>query len=130
MKRIILYVICIIMLLVSFGFAADKKATDSQICKACIGIVMSKSPSIIKIDKVSKGIVYLSYIRASDGTKWTNKCKVEKDRVLWGSEGGRWRDFPEDGVITYKIKGDKILIKETYQDGSSNEEEFSIKQLK
>jgi hypothetical protein len=32
--------------------------------------------------------------------------------ALPGSGPGRWRDDPADGVLTYKLDGDKVNVKE------------------
>ncbi len=112
------------------AFASEVKFSKEQISKAGIATVMSKDPGIIKIDKVSKDIVYLSYLRPSDGKHWAYRCKVEGNRIIWASDTGRWRDHKEDSVLTYTIDGDKITIVDRFSDGSASTEIYTHKQLK
>jgi hypothetical protein len=97
------------------------------VCKACIAKIMYRDPSTIKVDRIQKNEIYLSYIRSSDNKKWKYKCKLEGNRVIWGSDNGRWRNDPMDSKITYKIENNKIHIIEDFGDGSGNEESYPIK---
>lgn len=106
--------------------------TRAQICKATISAVMGRDPSIIKIDSEEEGIVYLSYIRPDDGQEWKSKCKLNSQSVIWASEpDGRWRTDDMDTEISFSINADEkqLTIKETFSDGSSNEDTFNLSQL-
>jgi hypothetical protein len=111
----------------------DAGFSQTQICKAGIGLVMGKSPAIIKAT-VAGNEVRLSYIRADDGSTWKYKCKVEGSRVLWGADPGRWRTHPDDEPLFYAVTGSgasaRLTIEERYQDGSSRKKTFSLGDLK
>jgi hypothetical protein len=80
-----------------------------------------------------EGVVFLSYVRANDGTKWTYRCKVEGDRIMWASDPGRWRNSPLDEKLFYKVvkdkEGDRLEVEERYSDGSSTRKAFAVREL-
>jgi hypothetical protein len=90
---------------------------------------MGRNPATMKIDRISENVVFLSYSRPDDGKRWTYKCKVEGERILWGADDGRWRTHPADSVISFAIDGSSLVVTERFSDGSSNEEGFTRKQL-
>ena len=100
-----------------------------KICKAGIATVMGQEPSIMKADNLNGPIVGISYIRKTDGSKWSYKCKVNGDSIAWGNSDGRWRDGSSDGVITYKIIDKAIVVSEKYSDGSENIKKYETKSL-
>jgi hypothetical protein len=101
----------------------------SKVCKATISKLMFKDPSIIRVNKKSNDVVFLSYVRKNDGTVWKYKCKLEDERVLWGMDEGRWRNHSNDSNISYYISGNKLKIKENYSDGSGDEKTYNISGL-
>lgn len=100
-----------------------------QICKAGIATIMGRDPSIITPSNISGPIIGLSYIRNNDGTKWSYKCKVAGNTIIWGNSDGRWREDPLDGVVTYKVVGDSVVVSERHTDGSETVKEFGLKSL-
>lgn len=110
-------------------------------------VILTTYPREISIDKIGIDTVYLSYIRASDKTKWSMMCKLENNRVIWASifnsnsdydklyrktnntSAGRWRNDKEDPEITFTVINDLVDIKETYGDGSSTTKSFDVSQL-
>ena len=131
MKRMCGYFLFVILYLASASALADEtKFSKEQICKACVSIVMGKDPSIIKIDKTEGDVVYLSYIRSNDGTKWAYRCKLSGNRAIWANAIGRWRDSQWDSNIIYKIDGDTLQIEDRFNDGSATKESYSYNQLK
>jgi hypothetical protein len=102
---------------------------NENICKASISSIFYKSPSIIKSIK-SGNIYYLSYIRASDNLKWSFKCKVVGNNVVWGNKSGRWRNHKLDSKVTYKEENGTLKIIERYSDGSKTIKKFTLKDLK
>ncbi len=76
--------------------------TKSQVCKAGIATIFGRDPLIMK-SNVSGDVVLISYVRQNDGTVWENKCKIIDNRILWGSETGRWRTEPENDVVTFSV---------------------------
>jgi len=125
--------LAVILFVMSFmPGAAYSAAFDSpNICKAVISTVMSQSPKIIKINRVTNGVVFLSYKRPSDGKYWAQKCKIVGSKVIWGSAEGRWRDDPQDSVIHFSMSKDKkrITIQEAHSDGSGSVKSFHEGQI-
>lgn len=103
--------------------------SKEQICKATISKVMGRSPSIMSIERVDGGIIYLSYKRPDDGKKWTYRCKINGSYSIWASETGRWRDHPADSKISFSINGSILSLFEKYTDGSSTNKSFSLQEL-
>jgi len=100
-----------------------------QICKAAIGTLMGQDPKIIKILKIDSGVIDLNYIRPADGTKWSYRCKLDGNKVIWAADKGRWRVGPDDEVITYGFVSGGIEVVDTYSDGSSSKETYTAMQL-
>ena len=107
---------------------ASRKApvNQSQICRATIAALMSRDPQIIKVDSESEGITSLSYRRTSDGSFWSNRCKVTGQTVIWATKEGRWRDQPLDEKVSFEQKGEALIIRQRHSDGSTNENSFPI----
>lgn len=86
---------------------------------------MARDPANIRLDSVSDGIAQVSYTRVEDGKVWKNRCRIEGDRVIWGTidaDGpgtgfGRWREDPADEVITFRINGPNVRISQAYKSG-------------
>jgi len=103
--------------------------SENQICKAGIAKIMGRNPAIIKIDRVANDAIYLSYVRQDDQTKWKYKCKVEGNRIIWGSDIGRWRIHPMDSKVSFKVAGSSITVVDAFGDGSSSKETYSLEQV-
>lgn len=123
--------VCILLIALAYGSPATAQSTFTprQICKAGIAVVMGRVPATMKVDRVRENVVFLSYNRPDDGKRWTYKCKIEGERIIWGADDGRWRTHPEDSVISFAIDGSSLVVAERFSDGSSNEETFTRKQL-
>lgn len=86
--------------------------SNATLCKAGIAVVMGRP--IESITSVDTGdTVALSYTRKSDGTKWDYQCKVKGERLIWAAKGGRWRNGPNDNVVTYSIGATNLAISES-----------------
>ncbi len=109
--------------------AAEPRFTPTQICKAGIAVVMGRDPGTMKIDRVQKDVVFLSYVRAGDRKRWTYKCKLEGQKILWGADDGRWRTHPADSVITFDTETASLMVVERFSDGSSTKKTFTVQQL-
>lgn len=103
--------------------------SEEAICKSGIATRMGRDPSIIAIDGTLDGVIFLSYTQPDDGTHWAYKCKLEGDRILWGSKTGRWRVRPMDSTIIYLIRGDTIRVEDHFTDGVYRRE-FNLEQLR
>lgn len=117
-------------------WAGEQKFADGDICRAAVGVIMGRDPKIIKITKVKDGIYYLSYLRPSDRTKWSLRCKIEGNQVIWASDEsgrpGRWRTHPADEKISFEViqNGNFLKIKQQFSDGSFTSKDFTRSDLK
>lgn len=102
------------------GAGSNVSDTDlGRICRAAVAELNATPAGIIQVTRVSGGIAQVRYRRPSDGTTWTNECRLEGDRVIWrmldlagpGTGPGRWRDDPMDEVVTYRASGPQISIR-------------------
>lgn len=100
-----------------------------QICRAAIGAMMGRAPSIIRVDKVSAGVVHVSYKRPDDGTSWSQRCRIEGAKIIWATASGRWRDHPSDEQVTYAATPTSLTIHQKFGDGSSSAKTFTRQQL-
>ena len=101
----------------------------SQICKAGIGLLMGRDPLTMDAREHER-LVTLSYVRSDDGTRWSYRCRLGGDRVIWASDTGRWRTHPLDGVLQYTVGEDGTLrVTESFSDGSSRSKAFSASEL-
>lgn len=99
-----------------------------RICRAAVADLNGTSAAVIRVTEVSGGIAQVRYVRASDGTTWTNECRLQGNRVIWrmldlsgpGTGPGRWRDDPKDEVVTFRMAGSGITIQTEFP-GEPNE---------
>lgn len=103
-----------------------------MICKAAIAKIMGRDPSIIRIDRRSSDVVFLSYTRADDRTRWAYRCRIDGNRVIWASDTGRWRDDPRDEKAYFErlTNPPRIRIVERFSDGSEADAVFPISKLR
>lgn len=105
------------------------KFSDSSICKGAISTIMGRDPAIIRVDKLSQPVVFLSYVWADDNTRWSYRCKLEGSRIFWATPDGRWRTHEADEVITFEVVKNTISIRQKFADGSESEDNYSLSQL-
>jgi len=131
MKPSQLFIASILSSVVCVNVYASEKGdfNENQICKAGIAKIMGRNPAIIKIDRVTNDATYLSYVRQDDWSKWKYKCKLEGNRIMWGSDTGRWRTHPLDSKVTFKVSGHSIMVIDAFSDGSSSSETYSLNQI-
>ncbi|KAK0336423.1 hypothetical protein LTR94_008937 [Friedmanniomyces endolithicus] len=110
---------------------ARPSAADLTRADADIGVKPVKTEPVAPIDakaatSVWGGIVRISYKRPDDGKLFKNDCQLQGNRIMWrgvdispGSGPGRWRNHPDDEILTFKIKGKSVELTTTYSDGSS-----------
>ena len=100
----------------------------ARVCRAAIGALNGRDPSIITVESVEGGLAKVAYHRPDDGKLWKNQCRVEGNRVVWaavdlsgpGSGPGRWRVDPQDEIVTYSIAPNTVRIEIAYVDGSTD----------
>jgi hypothetical protein len=94
------------------------------VCRAAVAEMMGRDLSIVTSDARPDGLISTQYLRPSDGSRWRNLCKFEGERVVWATlddKGriGRWRDHPDDEVVTFDLTPQGVDIRQTFGDGSS-----------
>lgn len=108
-------------------FAAND-FSNFDLCKAAVSTEMGREVKTMKIIKSSEHLPEISYIR-SDGDKFHYQCKINQDRIVWRGHfnnpvqkgWGRWRDTdPNDSVITYKVMGGVLSVKNSSTGTSTN----------
>ena len=109
--------------------AAEPSVGQEGICKAAVAAMMGRDPKIMKIDRRDGDIVHLSYIRTDDGTRWSYRCRLEGDRVIWASDTGRWRTDPADEKILFSINAKGVTITQAWTDGSKSTDTYPAKAL-
>ncbi len=97
---------------------------ETEIAKYTMSAIMNQPPEIINV-KDNNGIYYVSYIRKDDGKKFDYKIKFNGKNIIWGNSDGRWRDTQYDEKIKYSEKENKLIITQTFEDGSNIDKEFS-----
>lgn len=105
-----------------------------RVCRAAIGTLNGRDPAIIEVARVKGGVADVQYLRPDDGKLWKYRCRAESSRILWagvdvagpGTGPGRWRDRPEDEVMTFALAGRSITIVTRYDDGSINQKVYEI----
>ena len=91
---------------------------------------MAKDPAIIQTRPAADGTITLSYVRSSDNSTWSYKCKTSGNQIMWGGLSGRWRNDPMDGKVSFQRKDGKLSVQEKHSDGSANERLFEADSLK
>ena len=120
-----------LLFLVAGTFLYAKPIEKRQICKAALSLVMGVEPQNIRYDRESDGVFYLSYTLEEKGEPYRYRCKIEPNRVIWGSEMGRWRTKEEDALITYTLHAESVTIYERFNDeeGISDQATFTSSAL-
>jgi hypothetical protein len=90
----------VILAIVYLGIQQTKNEWTTQdkvsLCKAYIADQFAKPLNIMQLQRVdNKGLVYISYTRVSDNTKWDYVCEINDSSILWAGwvdgNWGRWR---------------------------------------
>jgi hypothetical protein len=111
-KRVVL-----LLLLSDMLSGASREAyTHLQICKAALSSIMGVDHAAIHTDKREDGIVSMSYRIEGESDRYEYKCRVEGNRVIWGSARGRWRTKKGDAVITFSVDSGNVTIRERFND--------------
>jgi len=83
--------------------------------------------------RVDGDVVWNSYVRENDGTRWSQRCRFEGSRIIWASDTGRWRTHPADERTTFQVfQGrEEILLHiiDKYPDGSQTTRNFTLQEL-
>ena len=101
------------------------------ICRTAIASIMGRDPKMMHVTLTTGDVLFLTYVRPIDNFVWNYRCRIERNRVLWASEPGRWRDDPKDEKVFFEaIDGGKQLrIIEDHGDGSSTNQLFDRKTI-
>ena len=108
------------------GASAAPAFEAEAICRAAIGFLMDRDPKAMQVSRVAGDIIFLTYLRPIDNFVWTYRCRIDGNRVAWGSEPGRWRDQPSDAKVSFEIVGaaDQLRIIENRANGAVRKQLF------
>lgn len=116
--------VIIVSVLLAFS-SVDAKSqpavTKAQVCKAAISSIMGVEFDMIKTTDKKDGSIYLYYQIEGKKTKYDYKCKLEGDKIIWGTAMARWRTQKDDAVISYTVENDHLTIKEKFRDEPESE---------
>ncbi len=93
--------------------AAEYSTVD--LCKAAIAVEMGRDAKSMKTETAGE-TPEIFYNRKDDGKKFSYRCKVQDNRIVWRTyfpeerEWGRWRDGEYDATVTYTVKGGTLHI--------------------
>lgn len=97
------------------------------VCRAAIATMMGRPIDIIAADE-RVDLVWVSYVRPDDGTRWSDVCRFNGNRVEWAyvenGQIGRWRTHPDDEVITFRLTEREVEIVMDFGDGSTTQKSF------
>jgi hypothetical protein len=112
-------------LLLSDASAAPAFEAEA-ICRAAIGFLMDRDPKAMQVSRIAGDVIFLTYLRPIDNFVWTYRCRIDGNRVAWGSEPGRWRDQPSDAKVSFEIVGaaDQLRIIENRANGAVRKQLF------
>ncbi len=102
---------------------AQTQPSHSSVCKAAIGAIMGRDPAIISAEP-SGDIVSWNYVRPNDKTVWGGRCRIAGNTIVWQTTNGRWRDHPADELITWRLAGSQVVIRQKFSDGSIVDKSF------
>jgi hypothetical protein len=108
---------------ISKNVVSEKIFSNSEIAKYTISSIMNQPSEIIKV-KENNEVFYVSYIRKDDNKKFDYKIKIDKKRVIWGNNDGRWRESKFDEKIIYSEKDSVLKITQIFDDGSKIIKEY------
>lgn len=129
-KKIKVILIAAVLLLTVLDAKSKPAFNDAQICKAALSSIMGVEIKDIDTKQKGNGITYMYYRLEDESRRYDYRCRLEGNRVIWGSAMGRWRTQKDDAVITFSVKNGKVIIKEKFDDEpESTETTFSLTQL-
>ena len=103
----------------------DNSKKEMQIARFAIASIMNQKKEIIVV-KQENNIYLASYNEPDEGKLYEYKIKINGNQIAWGNANGRWRDSNFDEIITFEEDGDKITIRQSFDDGSAVEKEYVL----
>jgi hypothetical protein len=82
-----------------------QEAHPQDVCRAAIAALMGHDPRLLTAKPQSGGVIWVSYVRPLDRSRWTYRCKLDGINVIWGPDMGPWRTSESDGRVTYVLDG-------------------------
>ena len=123
----------LLLLLSNILFGASRNGyTHLQVCKAALSSVMGVDHKRIHTKKRGDGTVSMSYRIEGENDRYDYKCRLEGNRVIWGSAKGRWRTKKGDAVVTFTVNSGNVTITERFNDeprSQGNKTTFPLAQL-
>jgi hypothetical protein len=111
--------------------AQPTAASANEICRAGIGAIMGRDPSIMSI-KPEADFLWVTYTRPGDKKVWSYRCRVSGNRIEWADEAGSWRNKPQSTLVTFEIinGGKAIRVTEDFRDGSKTDKTYARSKLR
>jgi hypothetical protein len=107
--------------------------TDAKVCRAGIAAILLHPAKDVQPDGTEGAVHYYLFRRQSDRTVWRFKCRVDGERILWGSvwehSEGLWRVNEYDGRVVFAIEGETVTIRQYHPDGSESVNHYRRTQL-
>lgn len=98
--------------------------SETEICKAATETILYDKIKTMKSEIIDDGVYKITSKRESDGVLSEIKCKIEGNRVHWGSFGGRWRTHELDSIIRFKVSSENLILHEIHEDSSFGERKY------
>ncbi|SHE67721.1 hypothetical protein SAMN04487965_0413 [Microbulbifer donghaiensis] len=103
--------------------------TKAHVCKAGFAAVNAVSPKLIRLDKVDGDVAHLTYIRQRDNTRWTGKCNISGNKIIWSFNGGRMRVHPSDSKVTFETTANIVTVYTKESNGSVDYDVFGFSEV-
>lgn len=108
---------------------------EKEICAAAFERLFDRRSISRYVTTISEGNRNVHVFMSRKDNENSDACYIQANRIIWrvqlapGIFRGRWRDNPEDEVVTYSLSGDKLIINLRYSDGSGSPMTFSLSKL-
>lgn len=92
--------------------------SEADLCKSTVAVEMGRKVGGMHTAKPSDGFPHIWYVRSDDGQKFSYRCRIDGNRVIWSTyftdtrSWGRWRhDYAAgDAETTYSISGNTLTV--------------------
>lgn len=104
------------------------EADEAFVCRAAIASIMGHPLQIIDAER-RDSLVWTTYVRPSDGQRWTNVCRISGDQVEWAEVEngsiGNWRTDNFGGDMNFELDELGVTFTIAFSDGSEDSDSFA-----